>query len=291
MSQTSAEYADVRAALTDLNTALTTAIDKDAAEAERWWGAEFWDWLTNSEYQQQKKNFNDQADVLIKRAKDAVTSSSTILTAEFFPHRNAPKRLMEDSSDWRSRSSDARDLAASLGEMSPVDGWSGPAAEDYDRAVRVQKAAVVELQGVMQSAANGALRGAILNKALFAIARNAIKDVHSQANLDIPGGNGYFYLRTARWGDYLIRLPDVLQKVSSLENVQEAISVLNQQLGQSISMAQLLQDGEWPSGIDAADIVPANTGSAVTGSGVQDTDWDIPDSETPGVCSSGVHRG
>lgn len=288
MSETSATYGEAPEALTTLHNALEAAIVKDAEEAERWWGAEAWDWVMKN---QQRQAFNDQVDQLIERARNGVTDSRAVLKAEFEPHRNVPNQLTTDANDWRRRAQRADALIGSLEGMAPIEGWTGGAAEKYARAVEVQVAAVTELRGVMESAGNGASRGAILNRALFAIARNAIREAHELADVDLPGGEGYFYRRTARWGDYLEQLPGVLREIAGLDNVRDAMEVLRNQLGDSIAMAQLLESGSWPAGVDAAGTDPADTGSAVSGNPRDDTDFDIPDSHTPGVCSGGAYRG
>lgn len=287
MSETSATYGEAPEALATLRNALEAAISKDAEEAERWWGAEAWDWVMKN---QQRQAFNNQVDHLVERARNAVSDSEAALKAAFEPHENVPSKLTADASDWRRRARRAGDLAGSLRAMSPIEGWTGRAADRYGQAVEVQVAAVSELEGVMWSAANGAERGAILNRALFAIARNAIREAHERADMDLPGGDGYFYRRTARWGDYLEQLPGVLREIAGLDNVQDAMEVLRSQLGDSIAMAQLLESGSWPAGVDAAGTEPADTGSAVSGNPRDDTDFDVPDSHTPGVCTGGAYR-
>ncbi|GAB3816917.1 hypothetical protein GCM10028820_16980 [Tessaracoccus terricola] len=291
MMKKSAHYEEAEAALDAVGTALEAAITKDRGEADRWWGAEFWDWLTNSEYQQQKQDFENQVNTLVSRARDALTQSRAVLTGRFGIHRDVPSQLRNDAKQWRERANDVATIRGDIEPIMTIEGWEGTAADDYARAAEVQHAAVDELHGVMVSAGNGAAKGAVLNLALFAIAHNAIKELHGLADMDLPGGNGYFYLRTARWGDYLVQLPDVLRRIARLENVQEALAELRDQLGEAITMAQLLEAGQWPTGIDAAGTEPANTSSAVSGNPYNDTNFDVPDSNTPGVCTSGAHRG
>lgn len=286
-----AQYEQASSALDAVGTALEAAIAKDRSEADRWWGAEMWDWLTNREYHQQKAQFENTVNGLIKRAEDALSSSRTILTGRFGIHRGVPSQLKKDAARWRERAGEAAEIRSAIASLKTIDGWEGAAASTYTSAVEVQGAAVQELHGVMYSAANGAAKGAVLNLALFAIAHNAIKELHGLADMDLPGGDGWFYLRTARWGDYLVQLPDVLTKIARLENVEEALAELRSQLGQAITMGQLLEAGQWPTGIDAAGTEPANTSSAVTGNPFGDTNFDVPGSDTPGVCTAGANRG
>lgn len=287
MSEESARYYEASGALSRLDRALESAISKDEAEAERWWGAEAWDFVTNH---QQRQAFNDQVKSLKERARGGVTDSRDVLGASFEPHRLVPYRLNADAKDWRDRTRSAIDLVREVQAMSSIDGYTGPSANDYAQMVGVQAAAMQELRGVFESAARGAERGVTLNEALFAIARNAIKEAHELSDIDLPGGNGIFYRRTARWGDYTQQLPGVLEEVAGLDNVQDALDVLRGQLGDSLSIAELLEPGSWPSGLDAVGTAPGNTGGAVNSNVQEDTNFDIPDSQTPGVCTSGAYR-
>lgn len=288
MTETSASYYAASVALRRIDSAVERAISKDAEEAERWWGAELADWAFNN---QQRQQFNTQVDNLIARARGAVTDSRVELDARFKPHAPKPRQLKEDAEDWRERVDQANDVIRDLRTMSPIEGWTGGSAADYESTVQVQVAAMTELRGVMESVANGAERGAVLNEALFAIARNAIKEAHELADVDLPGGDGFFYRRTARWGDYVEQLPGVLRSIAALDNVQDALEVLRGQLGESLTMAELLETGSWPSGHEAAGTAPADTASAVSGDPTDDTDFEIPDSHTPGVCTGGAYRG
>lgn len=291
MSLTLAEFTQADAALSSVDVALEAAISRDKGEAERWWGAEVWDWLTNREYRQEKGDFDNRVNELVARARDALTESRGVLNNRFGVHKEAPANLTEDSMRWRKQHAEVDGVLAAMQKLSPVEGWSGDAANDYGSAVEVQVGAVKELQGVMRAAADGAYRGALLNRALFAIAANSIIELKGLADVDLPGGDGVFYLRTARWGDYLVQLPGVLNSVANLDNVRDALTMLNQQLGKALTMAELLQAGQWPTGTEAAGTVPADIGSAVSGNPISDTNFDVPNSDTPGVCTDGARRG
>ncbi len=290
MSIEEAEYHEVKAASDRIQSRLAAAIAKDRAEADAFWAnlRALADHLWN--YGAERARFDQDVAARIERAQDAANLIETRIRELFFPFRQHPALLEQDAADWEHRSREAQRLMTDLTKMHPVDGWTGPAADTYGEAVKVQRSAVGELAGVMNGAATGAEQGALLHRALFALAREACVKALTEADVDLPGHGNMYYLRTTWWGDVLALVPDVLQQIAELVNVKEAVDHLSSQLDQSVTMANLLDPGAWPTGVDAADIPPADTGSAVTGDSEDHADFAPPPSTTPGVCHPGVQR-
>lgn len=270
--------------------ALKTAIERDRSEAEGFWKDVIRRALNPLSYGEAQANFEIAVGNLKARAEGFIAQAQSTVTQRFGPHQNKPDQLDADAEDWISRSQEARKLASGLATMSPVDGWTGDAADEYGKAVQVQRNAMMELSGVMQGAGLGAKQGSLLNQVMFALGKNTIEAAMNEADVDLPGGGDYYYRRTAWWGDVFQGVPDVLEQILGLTNLQAAIDLLNQQLDASLTVAQLLEQGSWPTGVDAADVPPGNTSVVTTAAGGS-ANFDLPDARTPGVCTQSAKWG
>lgn len=290
MTENEAWFYELKRASDSIRPRLNAAIAQDEVEAETFWAnlralaSHGWN------YNAERARFNATVDGLKKRALDAAQDIESRVSNRFESFKLHPGALEADARAWRDRSEKADALAGRLVGMQSVDGWTGRAADQYADAVKVQTSAVRELAGVMLGASTGAREGANLHRWLFALARNAVDEALTLADVDRPPLGDTYYLRTAGWGDVLIGVPDVLDQIADLKNVEAAVEYLSSQLDQSLSIAHLLDPGTWPTGTDAAGILPADTRSAVTDNADEHADFEPPPSRHPGVCLPGAER-
>lgn len=285
------DYPRLLSAATDASTALQAAIEADKQEASNFWVdlksrlRDLWN------YDSEKSRFEAEAASLIARAERAVSDCRVLVESLFKPHEGKTDRLLEDRTYWAERSTQTMALANQVATLAHVEGWRGPAQQDYANAVLVQTRALQELSGVMQGAANGAENAAVLNGCVFGMAFEAINEGVSKAqDGERAGSNGYYYLRTAWWGDVFTALPDVLRQISQLASVEAAVDELKTELNTSLVMGNLLKGENWPSGLEAAGVEPADLRDIVTKTPPDAGSFDLPVSRTPGVCMSGALR-
>lgn len=290
MTDNEAWFYELKRASDSIRPKVAAAIERDRGEAESFW-ANLRAAVTHGwNYGQERARFDGTVADLVRRAENATGQIEQRVAGRFEEFKLHPGKLDGDARAWRKRAAEAERLVRQLAGMSPVDGWTGDAADQYAEAVTVQVSAVNELSGVMHGAATGAEQGANLHRWLFALARNAVDEAVTMGDVDRPASGGMYYLRTAWWGDVLTGVPDVLDQIANLDNVEEAIEYLSSQLDQSLSIANLLGPGTWPTGTDAAGTPPADTGSAVTGDTDQHANFEPPSSRHPGVCLPGAER-
>lgn len=290
MTDNEAWFYELKRASDSIRPKVTAAIERDRDEAESFW-ANLRAAVTHGwNYGDERARFDQTVGELVRRAETATGQIEQRVAGKFEQFKLHPGKLDGDARGWRKRAAEAERLVRQLAGMSPVDGWSGDAADQYAEAVSVQVSAVNELAGVMHGAATGAEQGANLHRWLFALARSAVDEAVTMGDVDRPASGGMYYLRTAWWGDVLTGVPDVLDQIANLDNVEEAIEYLSSQLDQSLSIANLLGPGAWPTGTDAAGIPPADTGSAVRGDTDQHANFEPPNSRHPGVCLPGAER-
>lgn len=283
-------YPDLASSISSMRSALEGAIAKDRAEAESFW-AHLASVIKNGfDYFKKKREFDAQVAGLIERARGAVSDAEAVVNGPFQEKQNAARDLEGYRTTWLEESRKALLQKGKLSELSNVEGWEGLSATNYVTAVEIQVQAMSELSGIMQSAARGADQAALFNKVLMSAAVTAVRDYQAKADVDRPGGNGIYYLRTANWGDYITLLPSVLTQIAWAEPVAGPVGQLGVKLDQTLHSTALLEEGSWPGGTSAAGVPAANTGNVVPSPDDVSAPVQVPPSQTSGVCTFGATR-
>lgn len=278
------EYSEVESALDELGEAVATAKTLDEGEAQNIWTewARLWKHLTD--FGAERERFFNDARIL-KEAADTYLDYVRETTRERVgEHREVPATLVEDAAEWSRRALQVRTMALRAKSLEAPEGWTGSAREEYSSAALVQRNALAELEGIMESTANGCELGASLNKAVFFVVKEAISGATGRIKGADAGTGGVYYARTAVARNECRQLwYDILAAVGG-DVVSGTANGLASDISAAVEAPNLLQLGSWPTGTGGAGTEPART-NTVPSDGDANLD---PDGYTTGGGSTGV---
>lgn len=213
--------------------------------------------------------FQKQADALVARAEKAMARTETTCDGKLLDNASVPGDLEADAEAWRKRAGEVKAKAMECIQQRDIPDWSGAAKEKYVAAVMVQEVALKELDGVMESTANGCYAGAQLNRAIFMAVGEAATEALRAFEFPFGGGGGgnYYYTRTARVTPTLEALVDQVKRAVSGEVADGAAETLIQEMRDTVAMAIVLGPDEWPTGTSALGVEAAATDTGVTSDG------------------------
>lgn len=232
-------------------------------------------------------DFTSRANALVDSANTAMAGVESLCDGELRKNAPVPRRLEEDAEAWRSRSGAVRDKVLECAKQRNIPDWSGDAKDAYVTAVLVQEAALEELQGVMDSTAQGCDAGAVLNRAIFYAVGQAVIGATSAVRTGSGGFGSSYYLRTAHAIPVLEALVGQIERACSGEVVDGSASLLASEMRATVSMPKVLSEGRWPTGTSAAGIEPAATDKGVISDG---SDADVDVEAQINQCLAGVNR-
>lgn len=280
------DYSQTKDALDALGAAVDAAKQADDAEASSFWSDISRAVKHNVNFFSERERFYRDAARIKSGASTALASVEALCAGKIAPHAPVPAQLMNDARTWNRRASQVRSLQAEAEQLARIPGWAGDASANYSSAASVQVAALTELDGVMQSTAQGCVAGAQLNRALFFVAAKAIKQATARIKSS-PGRSGdTYYVRTATAWSECEALVSQLRPVTTGAAAAGSITSLASECARTVTMPNLLSNGSWPTGTGAAGVPPADTRDGVTNDG--STDLNAPD-PTGGRCLPGVN--
>lgn len=230
-----------------------------------------------------RNDFNAKADALkagALNAAQAVEKMCNNLAEKITPIIGG---LSGDHTDWLGRSMQVRDVMSRAEGLQSIEGWTGEAADKYAVAVKVQCAALSELEGIMQSVAQGCHAGMLLNQGILFALNEAVLDTIVTIG-DAPTNEGdMYYLRTATSWQLCFTLVKELANASSGQSAAGAINALANECLATIGLPRVLGEHQWPTGTSGAGIIPADTSSGVTHDGDAGVDTNVGGPSDTGV--------
>lgn len=278
------EYSEVEAALVELTRAVEAARARDDAEAWDSWTEWARIWKHRVRFLAERDRFFEEAEALKETADSCLSNVRAVTSSEVGVHAGVPDGLIKDADNWRKQGLKVHALALRTRELEAPDGWIGTARENYAAAIEVQRNALSELEGIMESTANGCKQGAVLNRAVFFVVKQAILAAANRINGVEGGGGSVFYLRTARACEVCTQLAADIQDAADGGVVGGTASQLSSDIVGAVAAPNLLQEGGWPRGISGVGTAPAKT-DTVPADGDPNLD---PDGVTIGLCVKAV---
>ncbi len=266
---TTYDYAEMHGHVEALGGALDAAIVQDRSEAQSF----FTDLRRlakhGTDYGAEAERFDRQANRLVALANVAMTSIMSKCNGKLLGNAPVPGRLEADAEKWKLRAYDAQLGEAECAKLIGLPGWTGKAQRRYDLAIGVQKEALHELMGVLKSTAQSCLAGATLNRAIFcAVGNGAVQARGRIADRQKYGAsNDMYYVRTANAIPILEAFDGLVDRAISGEVATGSADVLSGEHQSTVSMPNLLSEGQWPTGTSAAGIRAAATESGVISDG------------------------
>lgn len=255
------EYADVEAALGQLRTAVDAAIAIDQAQ-------------TQSVIATLSRAFPGLMPFVLPQVQEASTAITQAVVKTFAdveritkerlaPHAEVPAKLETERDTTRTQGDALVAMAAKVTELTKTEGWAGEAAEGYRRAAIVQASALEELGGVEISSSNALDRAALLNRAAFFYATEAISFTAKQVEVAPGGDSAQLYARTRRVDGELHALAAKLSTELDAIGVGQIAEALAADLTKLLETPAVLQPTGWPTGGSAADTKPAPTATVI----------------------------
>lgn len=216
----------------------------------------------------EEDRFEAEAGTMVTNAMAAMADIETKCDGPLRTNAPVPQQLKSDEDDWRARALRVETMIGRCVKQSSVPGWSGNAEPGYVKAVEVQRKALLELKGVMLSTGQSCLVGAMLNQAIFEAVGNAAYRARAKVEGDRSAGWTWYYRRTANALPILEALGEQVDRAVGGEVADGSANILSIEAESTVSaLPNLLVEGNWPTGGDAADAVPADTGKGVASDG------------------------
>lgn len=255
------EYADVAAALEGLRTTVGNLITADDVQAQT--VVSSLGRLFPALLPMVMPHLTEAGTAVKQTLAKALADVERVATERLGPHAEIPARLEAERDLGRKQGEAITALVTRVTELAKTEGWEGEAAEGYRRAAVVQANALEELAGVHVSAANALDREALLNRAAFFYATEAIRFTSAQLDVAPPGDSMQLFRRTRSAEGHLHSLAAKLQSELDAIGTGETVQELAQELGALLETPAVLQPTGWPTGGTAADAKPAPTSGVV----------------------------
>lgn len=280
------DYSEVESRLSELRAAVEQAMQRDDNEASGFWFELGRIAKHGFNYAAERARFYAQADALKSSTTAELVKVEHLCRSILGIHASAPAELLAAQQEWKGRANEVRAMQARARALqNGLSGWQGPSRENYETAAGVQVAALEELQGVMLSTGESCAAGALLNEALFFHFKEALSGAIRRIR-SAPGAAGdQYYLRTATAKAECLALVSQLPKYRNGGPAAGSVSTLAKQCVTTITMPNLLQAGQWPTGTQGAGVDPADTSGGVP----PDHTADVDAPSGGGACVPGVN--
>lgn len=255
------EFADVTAALDDLRRAVDDVVAADRAQVGQVLGVlrgQF-----PSVHAMVMQQVTDLADGIVSGIGERLDAVRQLVDERLRPHAEVPAKLETERDLGRDRAERLSGIASRISELTDDEAWTGEAADGYRRAVVVQGKALSELSGIEQSSANALDRSALLNRASFFYASEAISFTASRIRGLHTGDATQLLLRTRTIDGHLRVLVGKLGHELDAVAAGEPATSLAADLERLLGMPRVLGATDWPTGAAAADVPPAPTHDVV----------------------------
>lgn len=280
------DYSQLEQRVSELRSAVQQAMQRDDNEASGFWFELGRLARHGFNYGAEKSRFYAQANQLKASAMAELVKVESGCATIIGVHAGVPAELMAAREDWNKRAREVSAMRARARSLqSGLAGWQGPSRTNYEIAAGVQVAALEELEGVMMSTGESCAAGALVNKALFFHFGQAVSQAASRIR-SAPGASGdQYYLRTATAKAECLALVSQLPKYRNGGPAAGSVSTLAKQCVSTITMPNLLQAGQWPTGTQGAGVNPADTAGGVP----PDHTADVDAPGGGGVCVPGIN--
>lgn len=257
----------LRAVGRSLVQAVEDGIAADDAAAQTWWNEMRRLFEKGFDVLRARNEFNAQAEKLKAGARSAAAGIEKFCGELADQVTPVIKGLQTDAQQWTTRASRVNAVQSEVEGLRHIDGWSGPAADQYTTAVEVQVSALTELEGVMTSASQSCGAGALLNQGILLLVDETILEAIETIDAAPTDNGDSYYLKTATSWQVCFALVKQIAEASSGHAAAGAINELAGECVATIEMPRLLGPNQWPTGTSAAGTIPADTSSGVTHDG------------------------
>lgn len=255
------EFADVTAAVEQLEATVTEVLADDQGQAMQALGQ------LKSTFPSVYTLIVEQLDVAAETIAAGVRSRlervRKLVDERLAPHAEVPVKLEAERDRERKQGEKVLEIAKQVRELVEVEEWTGDAAEGYRRAALVQASALEELAGVEDSSSNALEHSALLNRAAFFYASEAMSFTASQIRALPVGDTSQLFQRSRRVETHLglldSKLTHELDSIADGDTAKELATELDTLLG----MPSVLLPTGWPTGGESADLQPAPTAGAI----------------------------
>lgn len=255
------EFSDVTAALEELGTTVDRVLEEDRAQ-----GVQALAQL-RSTFPSVHALVVEQLDLAAQTITDGIRAQldgiRALVDERIAPHAEVPAKLEAERDLERTQANKLLEVAGRVRELVDVEEWTGGAAEGYRRAALVQANALEELSGVADSSSNALEASALLNRAAFFYAAEAISFTAARVGALPTGDTSRLFRRSrgveAHLGLLQGKLAHELDAIADGDTARELAAGLDSLLG---TPSVLLPTG-WPTGGDAADLSPAPTAGVI----------------------------
>lgn len=255
------EFADVTAALEELDETVTTVLSEDQQQTLQALGE--LRSMFPTVYALIMEQLQTAADAIAEGVRSRLQAVRELVDERVAPHAEVPDKLEAERDRERKQGEKVLEIARQVRELVEVEEWTGEAAEGYRRAALVQASALEELAGVEDSSSNALEHSALLNRAAFFYTAEAISFTASRIRALPTGDTTQLYRRSRDVESQLVVLRDKLSNELDAISDGETAKELATELGSLLSMPSVLLPTGWPTGGDAADLPPAPTGNAI----------------------------
>lgn len=255
------EFADVTAALEELETTVAAVLAEDRAQ-----GVEALAQLRSmfpSVYTLVAEQLGAAADTIAEGIAARLEGLRALVDERVAPHAEVPAKLEAERDLERRQGEKVLEIAKQVRELVAVEDWTGDAAEGYRRAALVQAGALEELAGVEDSSANALDHSALLNRAAFFYTSEAISFTAARVRALPLGDTSRLFQRSRGIESQLAVLAGKLSH--ELDSIADGDTAkgLATELDSLLGMPSVLLPTGWPTGGDSADLPPAPTAGAI----------------------------
>lgn len=255
------EFADVAAALEELDATVTAVLGEDREQTLQALGQ--LKSMFPTVYTLVVEQLDTASETITEGVRSQLDGIRTLLDERVAPHAEVPAKLEAERDRERKQGEQVLEIARQVRELVEVENWTGGAAEGYRRAALVQASALEELAGVEDSSSNALDHSALLNRAAFFYTSEAISFTASQIRA-LPGGDTSQLFRRSRGVESHLtllkgKLTHELDSIADGDTAKELATELDSLLG----MPSVLLPTGWPTGGDSADLPPAPTAGAI----------------------------
>lgn len=242
-------YKQIPEALARLEQALDTAISTDEQQASGLWN-ELKAFIKHGfDYFGEKARFDAEVKALVTAARGALAMVKSVVNGHVVPKIPLPEKLMTVSEHWTGVKQRADQVGEQVPILQHVDGWSGPAYEQYRTMSGVQAEAVKEYSGLPRLLATAYRDAALLNQSVLSMVYSELQAAASSASKCYNAPSGQYYVNTATILRALVQVLVRLQEV--VRSADAPAEALGQAVADSQAAAVVIERG-WPRGAGQA---------------------------------------
>lgn len=255
------EFADVTAALEELDATVTKVLAEDQSQIVQALGE--LRGMFPTVYTLVVEQLQTAAEAIAEGVQLRLQAVRELIDERVAPHAEVPAKLEAERDRERKQGEKVLEIAKQVRELVEVEEWTGDAAEGYRRAALVQASALEELAGVEDSSSNALEHTALMNRAAFFYTAEAVSFSASRIDALPPGNTSQLFRRSRDVESHLVVLRDKLSRELDAIADGETAKELATELGSLLTMPSVLLPTGWPTGGDAADLDPAPTRNAI----------------------------